>query len=208
MGIIHSEVQQQQIHQQVGKEGPSTPNNATKDSSTIIESATLMQSNSFIAKQTVNQLNQPRVPKEQLRSSAFIIEEIGENSREVTRSLFIERMGTQYVPISKLQEVLSQSRKRVGSDPRAKKKNILVARESYPNTRSCPKEIPLDWKGRNVTKSTVNIGKNFLIQRRQDLTFIPRFGPVAFPVPPLSGSTCVDDAPPEIELEALTLPTS
>ncbi|KAK6802828.1 hypothetical protein RDI58_000611 [Solanum bulbocastanum] len=93
-------------------------------SSTIIESATSMQSNSFIAEQIVNQLNQPRVPKEQLRSSAFILEEISEHSKEVTRPLFIKRMGTQYVPISKLQEVLSQSRKRVGSDPRAKKKNV------------------------------------------------------------------------------------
>jgi len=35
MGIIHSEVQQQQIHQQVGKEGPFTPNNATEVSSQI-----------------------------------------------------------------------------------------------------------------------------------------------------------------------------
>ncbi|MCE5165718.1 hypothetical protein HAX54_011836 [Datura stramonium] len=30
----------------------------------------------------VNQLNQPRVPREQLRSSAFILEEIGEHFRE------------------------------------------------------------------------------------------------------------------------------
>ncbi|KAH0647635.1 hypothetical protein KY285_032883 [Solanum tuberosum] len=85
---------------------------------------------------------------------------------------------------------------------------ILVARESYPNARSCPKEIPLDWEGRNVTESTVSMGKNLLIQRRQDLTFIPRFGPVAFPVPPLSGGACVEGAPPEIGLKALTLPTS
>ncbi|KAG5606947.1 hypothetical protein H5410_028439 [Solanum commersonii] len=42
----------------------------------------------------VNQLNQPRVPNEKLRSSAFILEEIGEHSREVTRPLFIKRMGT------------------------------------------------------------------------------------------------------------------
>ncbi|MCD9641878.1 hypothetical protein HAX54_028359 [Datura stramonium] len=34
------------------------------------------------------------------------------------------------------------------------------------------------------------------------------FGPVAFPVPPSSGDACVEGAPPEIGLEALTLPTS
>nr|QYA18085.1 cytochrome c biogenesis factor C [Apium leptophyllum] len=34
------------------------------------------------------------------------------------------------------------------------------------------------------------------------------FGPVAFPVPPSSGGTCVGGAQPEIGLEALTLPTS
>nr|YP_009121946.1 cytochrome c biogenesis FC [Hyoscyamus niger]AJK91371.1 cytochrome c biogenesis FC [Hyoscyamus niger] len=34
------------------------------------------------------------------------------------------------------------------------------------------------------------------------------FGPVAFPVPPSSGGACVEGAPPEIGLEALTLPTS
>ncbi|KAK4341447.1 hypothetical protein RND71_039948 [Anisodus tanguticus] len=34
------------------------------------------------------------------------------------------------------------------------------------------------------------------------------FGPVAFLVPPSSGGACVEGAPPEIRLEALTLPTS
>ncbi|KAI3668632.1 hypothetical protein L1987_88358 [Smallanthus sonchifolius] len=34
------------------------------------------------------------------------------------------------------------------------------------------------------------------------------FGPVALPVPPSSGGACVRSAPPEIGLEALTLPTS
>ncbi|KAH0682640.1 hypothetical protein KY290_021226 [Solanum tuberosum] len=34
------------------------------------------------------------------------------------------------------------------------------------------------------------------------------FGPVSFPVPPSSGDACVEGAPPEIGLEALTLPTS
>lgn len=37
---------------------------------------------------------------------------------------------------------------------------------------------------------------------------VEAFRPVAFPVPPSSGGACVGDAPPEIGLEALTLPTS
>ncbi|XP_060180806.1 uncharacterized protein LOC132610505 [Lycium barbarum] len=116
MGSNHSEVQQQQVHQEVEKEGPSAPGNATEVSSTIFESAASMHSNSsFVTEQIVNQLNQPKVPQQQLRSSAFILEEIGEHSREDTRSLFIERMGKQYVPLSRLQEALSQSSKRVRS---------------------------------------------------------------------------------------------
>ncbi|XP_059301387.1 uncharacterized protein LOC132053387 isoform X2 [Lycium ferocissimum] len=84
----------------------------------------LIESSSFVTEQIVNQLNQPRVPQQQLRSSAFNLEEIGEHSREDTRSLFIERMGKQYVPPSRLQDALSQSSKRVGSGPRDKKKNV------------------------------------------------------------------------------------
>nr|UOL65282.1 cytochrome c biogenesis factor C [Myxopyrum smilacifolium] len=50
-------------------------------------------------------------------------------------------------------------------------------------------------------------------QRRNDKMRCPErrveaFRPVAFPVPPSSGGACVGDAPPEIGLEALTLPTS
>nr|UHJ18902.1 cytochrome c maturation subunit FC [Aragoa abietina]UHJ18935.1 cytochrome c maturation subunit FC [Aragoa cleefii] len=37
---------------------------------------------------------------------------------------------------------------------------------------------------------------------------VEAFRPVAFPVPSSSGGACVGDAPPEIGLEALTLPTS
>ncbi|KAL8469078.1 hypothetical protein ACS0TY_032062 [Phlomoides rotata] len=37
---------------------------------------------------------------------------------------------------------------------------------------------------------------------------VEAFRPVAFPVPPSSCGACVGDAPPEIGLEALTLPTS
>ncbi|KAK4342854.1 hypothetical protein RND71_038670 [Anisodus tanguticus] len=55
-------------------------------SSIIIESATSMQANSsFVTEQIVNQLKQPRVPQQQLRSSTFILEEIGERSREDIR---------------------------------------------------------------------------------------------------------------------------
>jgi len=59
-----------------------------------------------------------------LRSSAFVLEETGDHSREGTRPLFIERMGKQYVPPSRLQEALSQSSKRLRSNPQAKKKNV------------------------------------------------------------------------------------
>nr|AUB30674.1 cytochrome c biogenesis factor C [Olea europaea subsp. laperrinei] len=50
-------------------------------------------------------------------------------------------------------------------------------------------------------------------QRRNDKMRCPErrveaFQLVAFPVPPSSGGACVGDAPPEIGLEALTLPTS
>ncbi|KAL8456180.1 hypothetical protein ACS0TY_037077 (mitochondrion) [Phlomoides rotata] len=38
--------------------------------------------------------------------------------------------------------------------------------------------------------------------------FVSRDVPIAFPVPPSSCGACVGDAPPEIGLEALTLPTS
>ncbi|KAH0669912.1 hypothetical protein KY285_024055 [Solanum tuberosum] len=104
MGSNHSEVQQQPVHKQVEKEVPSTLRNAAIE---------------------VNQLNkQPRVSQDQLRSSAFVLEETGDHSTEGTRPLFIERMGKQYVPPSRLQEALSQSSKRVGSNPRAKKKNV------------------------------------------------------------------------------------
>ncbi|KAL8472811.1 hypothetical protein ACS0TY_029868 [Phlomoides rotata] len=37
---------------------------------------------------------------------------------------------------------------------------------------------------------------------------VEAFRPVAFPVPPSSCGACVGDAPPEIGIEALTLPTS
>ncbi|KAJ8538253.1 hypothetical protein K7X08_014793 [Anisodus acutangulus] len=108
-----SEVQQQQVHQEVRKEGPSTLSNATQVSSIRTESMASVQSNSsFVAKQIDNQLNQPRAqPQQPLRSSAFILEEVGEHSGEGTRPRFIQRMGKQYVPLSSLQEALSQNSK-------------------------------------------------------------------------------------------------
>ncbi|KAH0724832.1 hypothetical protein KY284_000697 [Solanum tuberosum] len=125
MGRNRSEALHQQIHQQVEKEGSSTPSNSTEVSSTIIENVASRQfSSSFVTKQTIDQLNQTRVPQEQLRSSTFISEEIGKHSREGIRPLIIEKMGKQHIPVSKLQEELSQNNKRVRSDPRAQKKIV------------------------------------------------------------------------------------
>ncbi|XP_059299220.1 uncharacterized protein LOC132051951 [Lycium ferocissimum] len=126
MRINQSEFQQQQVHQEVRKEGPSTPSNATEVSSILIESLASVQFNSsFVVKQIANQLNQPRAqPQQPLRSSALILEEVGEHSGEGTRPHFIQRMGKQYVPLSSLQEALSQNRKRVGSGAHAKKKTV------------------------------------------------------------------------------------
>ncbi|KAH0729472.1 hypothetical protein KY289_000660 [Solanum tuberosum] len=125
MGRNQSEALHQQIHQQVKKEGSSTPSNATEVLSTIIENVTSRQfSFSFVTEQTIDQLNQTRVPQEQLRSSAFISEEIGEHSREGISPLIIEKMGKQHIPVSKLQEALSQNNKRVRSDSRAQKKIV------------------------------------------------------------------------------------
>ncbi|KAH0652801.1 hypothetical protein KY289_030479 [Solanum tuberosum] len=112
-----SEVQQQQVHQKVRKEGSSTLNNETEVSSTLTENMASIQSNSsFVTKQIARQLNQPRAqPQIPLRSSAFILEEINEHSRKGTRPYLIQRMGKQYVPLSSLQEALSQTSKRVGN---------------------------------------------------------------------------------------------
>ncbi|KAK4359586.1 hypothetical protein RND71_021815 [Anisodus tanguticus] len=91
MGSIQSEVQHQQVYQQVEKERE-TPSNAVEVSSTIIENVASMQfSFSFVTEQIVNQPNQQWVSQEQLRNSAFILEEIGEHSREGTRPLIIEK---------------------------------------------------------------------------------------------------------------------
>ncbi|KAK6802883.1 hypothetical protein RDI58_000667 [Solanum bulbocastanum] len=86
MGRNQSKALHQQIHQQVEKEVSSTPSNAIE----------------------IDQLSQTRVPQEQLRSSTFILEEIDEHSREGIRPLIIEKMGKQYVPVSKLQEAFSK----------------------------------------------------------------------------------------------------
>ncbi|KAH0655473.1 hypothetical protein KY285_030355 [Solanum tuberosum] len=88
-----------------------------KVSSTLTENMASIQSNSsFVTKQIARQLNQPRAqPQIPLRSSAFILEEINEHSRKGTRPYLIQRMGKQYVPLSSLQEALSQTSKRVGN---------------------------------------------------------------------------------------------
>ncbi|KAF3632680.1 putative rhamnogalacturonate lyase B-like [Capsicum annuum] len=103
MSRNQTEAQHQQMYQQVKKEGPSTPTNASE----------------------VNQLNQARVRQEQLRHSEFILNEISEYSREGTRPIIIEKIGKQYVLLSKLLEALSQNSKGVRSGPRAKKKVVL-----------------------------------------------------------------------------------
>ncbi|KAH0695950.1 hypothetical protein KY289_013432 [Solanum tuberosum] len=70
---------------------------------------------SFVTEQIDTQLNKlPSISQDHLRSSAFILENISDHSREGTRPLFIERMGKQYVPPSRLQEALSQSSKESG----------------------------------------------------------------------------------------------
>ncbi|KAK4380151.1 hypothetical protein RND71_002013 [Anisodus tanguticus] len=89
----------EEVRQQLEKEGPSgEPSNATEASTPDI-----------------NQLNQQTTqPREQLKSSAFILSEIGEHFREGTSSLFITRGERQYVSPSRLREALSQTSKRGG----------------------------------------------------------------------------------------------
>ncbi|GAA0158139.1 hypothetical protein LIER_43431 [Lithospermum erythrorhizon] len=76
-----------------------------------------------------------------------------------------------------------------------------------PRDRSAKRERARRRKGQRL--------RNGNEQRRNDKMRCPGqphwvegFGPVAFPVPPESGGACVGSAPPEIRLEALTLPTS
>ncbi|KAL4606083.1 hypothetical protein ACB092_09G077500 [Castanea dentata] len=82
---------------------------------------------------------------------------------------------------------------------------------SLPRDRSAKRERAQRRKGQ-----TLRLNENE--QRRNDKMRcsghphlerrVEGFGPVTFPVPPLSGGACVGGVPPEIGLEALGLPTS
>nr|WGL38704.1 cytochrome c biogenesis FC [Salvia splendens] len=78
-----------------------------------------------------------------------------------------------------------------------------------PRDRSAKRERARRRKGQTLRPNGNKQGRNEKMrcpghpQRR-----VEAFRPVAFPVPPSSCGACVGDAPPEIGLEALTLPTN
>lgn len=80
-----------------------------------------------------------------------------------------------------------------------------------PRDRSAKRERARRRKGQTLRPNGNKQGRNEKmrcpghphLERR-----VEAFRPVAFPVPPSSCGACVGDAPPEIGLEALTLPTS
>ena len=78
-----------------------------------------------------------------------------------------------------------------------------------PRDRSAKRERARRRKGQTLRPNRNKQGRNEKMrcpghpQRR-----VEAFRPVAFPVPPSSCGACVGDAPPEIGLEALTLPTN
>nr|QKE23411.1 cytochrome c biogenesis Fc [Caryopteris trichosphaera]QKE23471.1 cytochrome c biogenesis Fc [Caryopteris mongholica] len=81
-----------------------------------------------------------------------------------------------------------------------------------PRDRSAKRERARRRKGQTLRPNGNKQGRNekmrcpghpHHLERR-----VEAFRPVAFPVPPSSCGACVGDAPPEIGLEALTLPTS
>nr|YP_010593518.1 cytochrome c biogenesis FC [Cichorium intybus]WAI96627.1 cytochrome c biogenesis FC [Cichorium intybus] len=82
---------------------------------------------------------------------------------------------------------------------------------SLPRDRSAKRERARRRKGQRLQPNGNEQGRNDKmrcpghphLERRVEV-----FGPVALPVPPESGGACVGGAPPEIGLEALTLPTS
>ncbi|KAJ0533318.1 hypothetical protein HanRHA438_Chr09g0389181 [Helianthus annuus] len=82
---------------------------------------------------------------------------------------------------------------------------------SLPRDRSAKRERARRRKGQRLRPSGNEQGRNdkmrcpghLHLERRVEV-----FGLVALPVPPSSGAACVGSAPPEIGLEALTLPTS
>lgn len=82
---------------------------------------------------------------------------------------------------------------------------------SLPRDRSAKRERARRRKGQRLRPNGNEQGRNDKMRCPGHLHLERRvlgFGPVAFPVPPSSGGACVGGAPPEIGLEALTLPTS
>lgn len=82
---------------------------------------------------------------------------------------------------------------------------------SLPRDRSAKRERARRRKGQRLQPNGNEQGRNDKMRRPGHPHLERRaevFGPVALPVPPESGGACVGGAPPEIGLEALTLPTS
>nr|YP_010943974.1 Cytochrome c maturation subunit Fc [Dichrocephala benthamii]WLW15611.1 Cytochrome c maturation subunit Fc [Dichrocephala benthamii] len=78
---------------------------------------------------------------------------------------------------------------------------------SLPRDRSAKRERARRRKGQRLQPNGNEQGRNDKM-RCPGHPRVEVFGPVALPVPPSSGGACVGGAPPEIGLEALTLPTS
>ncbi|KAI3734164.1 hypothetical protein L6452_13627 [Arctium lappa] len=82
---------------------------------------------------------------------------------------------------------------------------------SLPRDRSAKRERARRRKGQRLRPNGNEQGRNDKMRCPGHPHLEGRvkvFGPVALPVPPSSGGPCVGGAPPEIGLEALTLPTS
>ncbi|CAI9277560.1 unnamed protein product [Lactuca saligna] len=82
---------------------------------------------------------------------------------------------------------------------------------SLPRDRSAKRERARRRKGQRLQPNGNEQGRNDKMKRPGHPHLERRaevFGPVALPVPPESSGACVGGAPPEIGLEALTLPTS
>jgi len=82
---------------------------------------------------------------------------------------------------------------------------------SLPRDRSAKRERARRRKGQRLRPNGNEQGRNDKMRRPGHPHLEGRvevFGPVALPVPPSPGGPCVGGAPPEIGLEALTLPTS
>ncbi|KAJ0791392.1 putative H(+)-transporting two-sector ATPase [Helianthus annuus] len=88
---------------------------------------------------------------------------------------------------------------------------FLCTFNNLPRDRSAKRERARRRKGQRLQPNGNEQGRNdkmrcpghLHLERRVEV-----FGPVALPVPPSSGAACVGSVPPEIGLEALTLPTS